>query len=623
MTYTRLLREKCDPESYSNLMALENHDLMDFIGFYTDLCQPSSIFVRTDSPRDARYVRKQALSRGEEHPLATEGHTVHFDGYHDQGRDKKITKFLVTPHMTLGPSFNTLPKDQGVEEIHSLMEGIMKGSELYVLFLALGPLNSPFSIYAVQLTDSAYVAHSEDILYRPAYEIFKKNPNLPFFRYIHSAGVLDERKNSVHVERRRVYIDLEDNIVYSINTQYAGNTVGLKKLALRLAIQKAQQEDWLAEHMFIMAVHGEGRKTYFTGAFPSACGKTSTCMVEGERIVGDDIAYLRKRPGGVYAVNVERGILGIIKDVNRDDDPLMWEVLNSPGEIIFSNILVCDGVPLWQGDGKKTPRTGFNFSGEWQRGKRDEEGTEIPFAHPNGRYTLGLDALKNCDPVYEAPEGVKIQGIIYGGRDSDTWPPLFQSFDWKHGVITIAASLESETTSATLGKEGVKELNPMANRDFLSIPLGKYISHHLSFIKGMDDPPIIFGVNYFHKNDSGEYITSIHDKQVWLKWMERRVHGEVGAIMTPMGHFPLYDDLVPFFKGVLHRTYPYTLYETQFTLPAQENLDKITRIQETYASFDHIPGIVFRILQEQKGRLHEVIKRHGPSIPPRVWEIEK
>lgn len=622
MTYTRLLREKCGPERFRTLMALENTDLLEFIGFYTDLCQPDSVFVRTDSPEDANYIRKQALHGGEEHSLVTEGHTIHFDGYHDQGRDKLVTKFLVTPRMNLGPSFNTLPKDQGIEEIHTCMEGSMRGKELYVLFLALGPLKSPFSIYAVQLTDSSYVAHSEDILYRPAYEIFKKSPYLPFFRYVHSAGALDQRKNSVHVDRRRVYIDLEGDIVYSINTQYAGNTVGLKKLALRLAIQKAQQEDWLAEHMFIMAVHGDGRKTYFTGAFPSACGKTSTCMVEGERIVGDDIAYLRKRPGGVYAVNVERGILGIVKDVNREDDPLMWEVLNSPVEVIFSNILVRDGLPFWQGDGKKTPHSGSNFSGEWHRGKRDEEGTEIPFAHPNGRYTLRLDALKNFDPAYEDPEGVKIKGIIYGGRDSDTWPPLFQSFGWVHGVITIAASLESETTSATLGKDGVKELNPMANRDFLSIPVGKYISHHLSFIKGMDDPPTIFGVNYFHKNDSGEYITSIHDKQVWLKWMERRVHGEVRAIVTPIGHFPLYEDLVPFFKGVLQRTYPRALYETHFTLRAQENLDKITRIQETYASYDHIPGIVFRILQEQKERLREAIERHGPLIPPTTWEIE-
>jgi phosphoenolpyruvate carboxykinase (GTP) len=371
--------------------------------------------------------------------------------------------------------------------------------------------------------------------------------------------------------------------------------------------------------MFIMAVHGNDRKTYFTGAFPSACGKTSTCMVEGEQIVGDDIAYLHKGPNGVYAINVERGILGIIKDVNSEDDPLIWEVLNTPREVIFSNVLVKDGVPYWQGDGKNTPRRGINFSGEWYKGIKDSEGHTIPFAHPNARYTLCLEALKNCDPVYEDPDGVKIKGIIYGGRDSDTWPPLFQSFDWTHGVITMAASLESETTSATLGKEGVKELNPMANRDFLSIPLGKYIAHHLSFIQGIDDPPIIFGVNYFQKNDNGKYITSIHDKQVWLKWMEHRVHGEVHTLSTPIGYFPRHEDLNPLFKQVLHRSYPYSMYETHFTLRAEENLQKIERIEKIYASYDHIPDKLFSILGDQKERLSKAIDLHGPSISPSVW----
>ena len=88
-----------------------------------------------------------------------------------------------------------------------------------------------------------------------------------------------------------MYMDLEENIVYSVNNQYAGNSVGLKKLSFRLAIQKANNEDWLAEHMFIMGAHGKpGRVTYFAGAFPSACGKTSTAMLPGQTILGDDIA---------------------------------------------------------------------------------------------------------------------------------------------------------------------------------------------------------------------------------------------------------------------------------------------------------------------------------------------
>ncbi|HHY91329.1 MAG TPA: phosphoenolpyruvate carboxykinase (GTP), partial [Clostridiales bacterium] len=46
------------------------------------------------------------------------------------------------------------------------------------------------------------------------------------------------------------------------------------------------------------------RTTYFAGAFPSACGKTSTAMLPGQTIVGDDIAYLRNINGVMRGVNV-------------------------------------------------------------------------------------------------------------------------------------------------------------------------------------------------------------------------------------------------------------------------------------------------------------------------------
>ena len=187
---------------------------------------------------------------------------------------------------------------------------------------------------------------------------------MEFFKYVHSAGELNGNNASKNVDKRRVYVDFLDNTVYSLNTQYAGNTVGLKKLSLRLAIRKADSEGWLAEHMFLMAIQDQrGRRHYFSGAFPSACGKTSTCMVEGERIVGDDIAYLRKRGSRIYAVNVEQGIFGIIRDVNPEGDPLIWQALTNQGEVIFSNVLINKDRPFWKGDGRVMPDRGRNFSG--------------------------------------------------------------------------------------------------------------------------------------------------------------------------------------------------------------------------------------------------------------------
>lgn len=614
--HDELLEAKCGKENYEKLVALDNPKLLNFIAKYVKLCNPRSVFARTDSSEDVQCIRDKAKELGEESQLLVEGHTVHFDGCFDQARDKGNTRFLVTKDLALGANINSIEREKGLGEIDNLLTNIMDGKEMFILFLCLGPVGSEFSIYAVQITDSAYVAHSEDILYRPAYEVFKrKGASIEFFKYVHSAG---ELKNNVSkdVDKRRVYIDFLENIVYSVNTQYAGNTVGLKKLSLRLAIRKGDKEKWLAEHMFVMGVRGpNNRKTYFTGAFPSFCGKTSTCMVRGESILGDDIAYLRKREGKVFAVNVERGIFGIIRDVNPEDDPLIWQSLTSAGEVIFSNILVKDGVPFWQGDGRIRPDDGINFSGRWCREKTDENGKQIPFAHPNARYTIQLGDLNNCDSELENPEGVEIEGIIYGGRDSDTWPPIFESFDWVHGVITIAASLESETTAATLGKEGLRNFNLMANLDFVSIPIGKYIQNHLEFGEDLEKPPIIFGVNYFLKDENDGYLTGMQDKRVWLKWMELRAHNDIEAIKTPIGFFPRYRDLKKLFKEVLNKDYTEEDYRKQFTLRISENLAKIERIVEIYkAKVTDAPEVLLDVLQAQKKWLEEVKAKQDEII---------
>jgi len=369
--------------------------------------------------------------------------------------------------------------------------------------------------------------------------------------------------------------------------------------------------------MFIMRSNGpNGRKTYFCGAFPSACGKTSTAMIPGENIVGDDLAYLRVRDGRLHAANVERGIFGIIRDVNPDDDPLIWNVLTQPGDVIFSNVLKVDAEPRWLADGRDEPAGGVNFAGEWRPGTTDADGKAIPMAHPNARYTIRLDDLANLDPLWDDPAGVPVGGIIYGGRDSDTWVPVQQSFDWTHGVITMGASLESETTAATLGQQGVRAFQPMSNLDFVAIPLGKYVQNHLDVVARVEAPPAIFAANYFQKKD-GKYLTGMHDKNVWLKWMERRVHGDADAIQTPTGFIPTYPDLKKLFNDVLGTDYAESAYVEQFSLRVPENLEKIARIEEIYrAKVAATPDALFDVLEQQRARLLDAQKRYGDIIAP-------
>ena len=619
-----LLKQKFGAENYEKIQKLKNPKLLAFITRYVELCNPDSVFVRTDSPEDAAYLREKSKEQKEELALATEGHTIHFDGYYDQARDKAHTKYMLRPGEVLGSDINSEDREKGLKEVHDLLKDSMVGKEMYICFFCLGPTDSEFSISAVQITDSCYVGHSEGILYRSGYEQFKKIGDSPrFFRFVHTAGVLEDGV-SKDVYNRRVYIDLEEEMVFSSNTQYAGNTVGLKKLSMRLAIKRASEEGWLTEHMFLMGVHGPDKKrvTYFSGSFPSACGKTATAMLEGEKIVGDDIVYIKKINGKIMSVNVEKGIFGIIQDVSEASDPAIFEALTTPGEVIFSNVLIDeDNNPRWLGDGREAPTKGVNFAGVWEPGVKGPDDNGVPCAHKNARYTINISDLNNCDENLENPAGVEIGGIIYGGRDSDTNVPVQQSFDWAHGIYTQGSTIESETTAATLGQEGVRTFNPMANLDFLSIPIGKYIENNIKIVEGAEKEPLIFHVNYFLRGKDGKFLNGIKDKHVWVKWMELRVNGEAEAITTPTGNIPKYKDLAKLFKEVLGKEYTSDQYEEQFKIRIPELLAKIDRMVKIYSTkVTDTPKEMMKALSYQKKRLEELQAEHGDYVSPYVLE---
>ena len=603
-----------DQVNQKKLEVLNNPYIMQRVEEAIVLCQPEKVTVITDALEEIQYVRELALRNREEEKLKLEGHTIHFDGFYDQGRDKENTRYLVSEKVDWGIDVNSIDKDEGLKEIKSYFKGSMKGKEMLVRFFSLGPTDSIFSIPALQITDSAYVAHSEDLLYRSNYEGFKelKGSN-QFFFFLHSAGKL-ENNISIDIDKRRIYIDLEGNSVYSVNNQYAGNSIGLKKLALRLAIRKASEEGWLTEHMFIMGVHGrKGRTTYFTGAFPSACGKTSTAMLPGQTIVGDDIAYLKKVNGEVRAANVEKGIFGIIADVNPVDDPVIYQALTTKREIIFSNVLIKDGIPYWLGMGKDIPEKGVNYSGEWHFGKKDSNGNALDPSHKNARYTIQLEELANIDPEADNPKGVPVDGFVYGGRDSDTTIPIVESLDWNHGVL-IGATVESETTAATLGKQGVRKHNPMANLDFISIPFADYIKNHLSFKDNLTRMPKIFATNYFLKDEQGDFLNAKIDKMVWMVWVEGRVHGEFDAIETPVGRIPLYEDLKSLFLQELDRDYAKEDYIKQFSLRIDKYLEKMERMQNIFSNITMTDSSFIKELENQIERLEKAKQEFKETI---------
>ncbi len=621
----KLLESRLDSENCRKLAAVDNPQLHAFVADAVELCDPDVVWVSTDSPEDIDYTRQMALKLGEEKPLTNQGHTIHFDGMQDQGRDREVTRYLVPKNDTLSMALNQVEREEGLAEVRGLMKGSMKGRTMAVRFMTLGPNDSGFSIPCIECTDSFYVSHSLNLLYRTGYEEFKRlGKAAKFFATLHSCGRMDERMVSDEPDKKRIYIDHTTDTVYSVNTQYAGNTVGLKKLALRLTIREADRKGWLAEHMFLMGVHGpKGRKTYLAGAFPSACGKTSTAMLPGESILGDDIAFFHEVNGHCMAVNAESGIFGIIQNVNAKDDPVIWDALNKPGEVIFSNVLVKDGKPYWLGMGTDIPDDGENYSGAWHKGKKDAKGVEITCAHKNARYAMTLKSLANCDPELDNPKGVELAAIMYGGRDAKAYVPCQESFSWEHGIVAYGASLETETTFATVGKEGVPEINLMSIQDFVAIPLGKYIQNNLDFGKKVKRPPLVFGVNYFLRDKDGAFVNGIRDKHVWVKWMELRVHGEAGALLAPTGLIPCYEDLKRLFPEVTGKEYSKEDYVKQFTIRIAENLAKMDRVEKFHREkVEDGPPEVFEVLAAQRERLLEAQKQFGDEASPECMPRE-
>ncbi len=603
-------------EDKAKLDALSNGKVWRVVREAAELMKPRDIRVVADTPKETADIRRLALERSEERALGIEGHSVHYDGYFDQGRDRGSTAILLPKGETLSRGLSVAEREPALKEIFRLMDGAMRGKTMIVRFFCLGPASSRFALCALQITDSFYVAHSEDILYRPGYEQFRRLKDKDdFFYFWHSAGRVDARGCSLEGEKRRIYVDPLEGRVFSVNTQYAGNTVACKKLSLRLGIHRADREGWLAEHMFISAFSPPGgrRKTYFAGAYPSACGKTSTAMILGMSIVGDDIAYLRiGAEGEMRGVNVERGVFGIIRDVNARDDPVIYEALTTQKELIFSNVLTtAEGKAYWEGMGLSAPKMGMNHASAWKEGMKDAEGNVVPLSHPNARFTLRLRDLSNVDSAaLDNPEGVRIGAILYGGRDSSTSVPIVESLDWRHGVF-IGATIESETTAAVIGATGVRRSDPMANVDFVIIPLGRYLSNHLAFGRKLKHQPRIFGTNYFLKGADGGYLNGKLDKKVWILWAEGRVHGEFDAIPTPLGRLPEYEDLRALFRKALGRDYTQKEYAEQFSLRIGKYLEKFDRMEELYGGEREMPAAFWDVLESQRKGLLALRKKHA------------
>ena len=624
-----VFRQYMDDDHLNRLLNIKHPEVLKKIASSIVLCNPSAVFVNTGSSQDRQFIRTLALTKKEEQSLAMDGHTIHYDLAAEQGRIVDRTYYIANPEDHVSSLANRMDRPTALEQVKSNLTDIMKGMTMIIGFYMRGPVGSPVSNPALEITSSAYVAHSAELLYRNAYADFDKEVKTlgHFFTNIHSEGL----NRPEDLPDARVLMDRKFKTTYSCKCTYAGNTLLLKKGNHRFAVDKAVYENFgneLSEHMFITGLHGpNGRVTWIAGAAPSGCGKTTTAMA-GNVFIGDDLAQMWiADDGSIRSVNPECGIFGIVEDVNLQGDPLLMKVLRQPGhEVIWSNVLIDENrVPHWVGNNEDHPDKGVNFQGEWHTGKVDANGKPVPLSHPNSRCTLRSESLDNYSSDAEDPKGALTRVFTYSGRDADTMPPVWVAKNSDAGVV-IGACIVSAATATEVGATGVKRA-PWANAPFIPGALGDYMDAQFKFFGNKkikaEYTPVMAGLNYFltDKARGGESLNLLGEKidvKVWLSWLERYAHKEIDYISTPIGNLPRYDDLKSLFKQMINKDYTKELYIKQFSLYLDNIIKRIELQQDAYAKEPGIPQTLFDILSEQKKELLVLKDAHGSILSPEV-----
>ena len=511
--------------------------LQAWINEIAELTQPDSIYWCNGSESEFRELTRLLLSNGGFVELNQETHPgcyLHRSDPSDVARVEHLTFVCTSSEADAGPNNNWMAPNEARAKLQGLFRGCMKGRTMYVIPYCMGPIDSPLSRCGVEVTDSAYVVANMNMMTRMGDAALRRiEREGTFVKGLHSIGDLNP-------ERRFIMHFPEDLEIQSFGSGYGGNALlGKKCHALRIASYQAKTEGWLAEHMLIVGVESPaGEVHYIAAAFPSACGKTNLAMMippstyKGWKIwtLGDDICWMRVgEDGRMWAINPESGFFGVAPGTARKTNPNALAMLDH--DAIFTNVAVTgDGQPWWEGLDSRVPAK--DWMGE------PFEPRNGPAAHPNSRFTVRMSQCPSYSDQAEAPGGVPLSAIIFGGRRARLVPLVMESESWTHGVL-MGASMASETTAAATDTVGVVRRDPMAMKPFCGYNFADYWAHWLSFEGVSDKLPKIFTVNWFRKDAGHRFMwPGFGDNMRVLEWIVRRCKSEVGAVHTPIGRMP-------------------------------------------------------------------------------------
>lgn len=513
-----------------------------YIEFLRDLCTPLSVHVCDGSDAEFAMLAKELERTKTWQALKMRPNSWYArSDPSDVARVESCTYICSEKKSDAGPTNNWKDPKEMQAILGKLFAGCMKGRVMYVIPYAMGPKDSPYTKFGIEITDSPYVVCNMQMMAR----IVKLEECREFVFGVHSVGMpLEEGCSDVSWPcNKEKYIAHfpEAKEIWSFGSGYGGNALlGKKCFALRIGSKIAKDEGWLAEHMLILGLtNPQGKKKYIAAAFPSSCGKTNLAMLQpalkGWKVecVGDDIAWMHfGKDGRLYGINPENGFFGVASGTSMETNPNAMKTIEK--NTIFTNVaLTKDGDVWWEGLTKEPPEELIDWKGHcWKKGDKEKA------AHPNSRFTVSKKQCPIFDPQGENPLGVPIDAILFGGRRASLTPLVLEAFNWREGVL-MGASITSEMTAAAEGTIGSLRHDPFAMLPFCGYHMGDYFQHWLDLETPGRKMPKIFSVNWFRKNAQGDYIWPGYGENIHvLKWVFERLEETEPARKTPIGFVP-------------------------------------------------------------------------------------